>query len=119
MQILHHGVSAIFGSGSQQLSHGRLLPSNTAEGEWSNHCIDCVPLAMQAKEEKQSSAKIRKILEILTDIKDRSEGKEKTIVFSQFTTMLDLIEPFLRDERIRYVRCKSNQVFVTEVLRVG
>lgn len=88
-----------------------------AEGEWSNHCIDCVPLAMQAKEEKQSSAKIRKIIEILTDIKERSEGREKTIVFSQFTSMLDLIEPFLRDERIRYVRCKSSQAFVIGVLQ--
>ncbi len=45
------------------------------------------------------------ILKILDEIKTRSDGVEKTIIFSQFTSMLDLIEPFLKDERIRYVRC--------------
>ncbi|KAK2460825.1 hypothetical protein APHAL10511_007295 [Amanita phalloides] len=84
-----------------------LSPSNAAEGEWENACIDCVPLALHAQEIEKgrpSSAKIRKILEILQDIEERSDGVEKTIVFSQFTSMLDLIEPFLKDERIRYVR---------------
>jgi SNF2 family DNA or RNA helicase len=52
-----------------------------------------------------SSTKIRKILELLGDIEDRGEG-EKTIIFSQFTSMLDLIEPFLKAEQIKYVRCK-------------
>ncbi|KAF8639149.1 hypothetical protein AX17_001638 [Amanita inopinata Kibby_2008] len=83
-----------------------LNPSNTAEGKQNNYCIDCEPLARKAEEaerERPSSAKIRKILEILRDIGDRSEG-EKTIIFSQFTSMLDLIEPFLKDEGIRYVR---------------
>jgi SNF2 family DNA or RNA helicase len=31
---------------------------------------------------------------------------EKTIVFSQFTTMLDLIELFLKDAGITFVRCE-------------
>ena len=52
-----------------------------------------------------SSAKIRKILELLGDIEERDE-EEKTIIFSQFTSMLDLIEPFLKAEGIKYVRCK-------------
>ena len=47
------------------------------------------------------------ILKLLDDIKTRSDGVEKTIIFSQFTSMLDLIEPFLKDEYIRYVRCTS------------
>lgn len=72
------------------------------------YCIDCAPLAIQAKmedDDRNSSAKIRMILKLLREIDERSDGEEKTIIFSQFTTMLDLIEPFLREEGIRYVRC--------------
>jgi Superfamily II DNA/RNA helicases, SNF2 family len=92
----------------------RLTPNNTAADEWETHCIDCAPLAIQAKlqsEGRTSSAKIRMILKLLHDIDERGEG-EKTIVFSQFTSMLDLIEPFLRDRGIKYVRCKSSDLFV-------
>jgi SNF2 family DNA or RNA helicase len=86
----------------------RLNPQNIGSGEYDNHCVDCVPLAMQAKmqaEDRPASAKIRMILKLLREIDDRSDGEEKTIIFSQFTSMLDLIEPFLREEGIRYVRC--------------
>ncbi|KZT54103.1 hypothetical protein CALCODRAFT_473944 [Calocera cornea HHB12733] len=51
-----------------------------------------------------SSAKIRKIVELLTDIANRSNRQEKTIIFSQFTGMLDLIEPFLKHHRIKFSR---------------
>ncbi|KIW16227.1 hypothetical protein PV08_06278 [Exophiala spinifera] len=46
------------------------------------------------------SAKIRHLLGILK----ADSHKHKYIVFSFFTSMLDLIEPFLRHQRIRYVR---------------
>ena len=52
-----------------------------------------------------SSAKIRKLLEIVLGIEKRSGQKEKTIVFSQFTSFLNLIEPFLRAAGIKFVRC--------------
>jgi hypothetical protein len=57
------------------------------------------------------SAKIRKILELLKEInaRENDEGEptgEKTIVFSQFTTMLDLIQLFLKDAGIAYARCE-------------
>jgi SNF2 family DNA or RNA helicase len=87
----------------------RLTPNNTAADEWETHCVDCAPLAIQAKlqsEGRTSSAKIRMILKLLHDIDERAEG-EKTIIFSQFTSMLDLIEPFLRDRGIKYVRCET------------
>jgi SNF2 family DNA or RNA helicase len=43
------------------------------------------------------------MLEILqTQVDDKPV---KTIIFSQFTTMLDLIEPFLRDHNLPYGRC--------------
>ncbi|KAJ6525458.1 SNF2 family DNA-dependent ATPase [Mycena vulgaris] len=79
-------------------------PRNMAEGE--AYCIDCAPLAIQAKIEetdRNSSAKIRMILKLLRDI-DQRDGEEKTIIFSQFTSMLDLVEPFLREAGVRYVR---------------
>ncbi|KAF5648407.1 RIS1 [Fusarium sp. NRRL 52700] len=47
-----------------------------------------------------ASSKIRELIKILQD-----EVKEhKFIVFSQFTSMLDLVEPFFRKERFRFVR---------------
>ncbi|KAJ4254339.1 hypothetical protein NW762_009931 [Fusarium torreyae] len=47
-----------------------------------------------------ASSKIRELIKIL-----QGEVKEhKFIVFSQFTSMLNLIEPFFRKERFRFVR---------------
>jgi SNF2 family DNA or RNA helicase len=52
------------------------------------------------------------LLELLKEINAREDDEgeptgEKTIVFSQFTSMLDLIQPFLKDAGIAFVRCKS------------
>ena len=72
------------------------------------YCSDCAPPAIQAQiaeDDDGSSAKIRMMLKLLKKIEQRGDGDEKTIVFSQFTTMLDLVEPFLKREGIRYVRC--------------
>ena len=46
------------------------------------------------------------VLKLLQMIDERSGGKEKTIIFSQFTSMLNLLEPFLRDNGIKFVRCE-------------
>ncbi|KAG6811355.1 hypothetical protein H0H92_007820 [Tricholoma furcatifolium] len=84
-----------------------LDPRNAAPDTSEPMCIDCVPLAQQAKqalETRPSSAKIRMVLKLLNDIDVRSKREEKTIIFSQFTKMLDLIEPFLREKGIEYVR---------------
>ncbi|KZT30161.1 hypothetical protein NEOLEDRAFT_1238288 [Neolentinus lepideus HHB14362 ss-1] len=51
-----------------------------------------------------SSAKIRAIIRLLGDIRTRSGGTEKTIVYSQWTRMLDLIEKFMDDKGIRHTR---------------
>lgn len=74
-------------------------------------CNDCDKLARRKSIDPsatlpQDSAKIRKILSILEDIEERSGGMEKTIIFSQFTSMLDVIQPFLRHRGIKFVRCK-------------
>ncbi|KAH7882890.1 SNF2 family N-terminal domain-containing protein [Phlebopus sp. FC_14] len=82
--------------------------------EDSNHCKECFSLVSTAQCKSSESmknldlppdsAKIRKIMAILKEIDARSNGVEKTIIFSQFTSMLDLIGPFLDAEGIKYVR---------------
>lgn len=52
-----------------------------------------------------SSAKVRMMLQLLHTIEHRSDGLDKTIIFTQFTSMMDLIEPFLKDAGFHYVRC--------------
>lgn len=44
-------------------------------------------------------------MKVLRDIRDQGKG-ERTIVFSQFTSFLDLVEPFLLLEKIKFARCK-------------
>ncbi|KAJ3744141.1 P-loop containing nucleoside triphosphate hydrolase protein [Lentinula detonsa] len=51
----------------------------------------------------QASTKIKITLGLLREIKTRP-GNEKTIIFSQFTSMLNIIEPFLQRQGIRFAR---------------
>lgn len=85
------------------------------EDQEADQCLECVTIAGKAQAKKRkgtdlppSSAKIRMMMQLLLAVQERSEGKEKTIVFSQFTSFLNLLEPFLKDEGIGYVRCKSS-----------
>lgn len=58
------------------------------------------PLPPGDKHSILSSAKIRELTRLL-----RAEAHEhKFIVFSQFTSMLDLVEPFLQKEKLRFTR---------------
>ena len=54
----------------------------------------------EAQPSETTSAKIRHLLTIL----HREIPEHKTIVFSQFTSMLDLIEPHLRSNSMKYTR---------------
>jgi SNF2 family DNA or RNA helicase len=112
-------VSIVISRFGRLLTSSRLTAENVAkDGE---HCNDCIELALKARRKSLSpnkdsdlppdSAKIRKLLELLKEINSREndEGEptgEKTIVFSQFTTMLDLIQPFLKEAGIKCVRCE-------------
>jgi len=90
-----------------QVCTTELTPKNAGGDGWDTYCSDCVTLAREAKrakEDRPSSAKIRMILKLLHEVDERSEGEEKTIIFSQFTKMLDIIEPFLTEKGIKYVR---------------
>lgn len=90
-------------------------------GRTDTHCQECHKLTGLARRKSitrpgsnlpPDSAKIREILRLLRDIQENDgdgsgdgEG-EKTIIFSQFTSMLDLIQPFLTEEGIKHVRCE-------------
>ena len=60
------------------------------------HCEDCARIARKARAQSEgfqgsglppSSAKIRMMLKLLESIKTRSGGKEKTIIFSQVSSV--------------------------------
>lgn len=88
-------------------------------GVKSQYCPDCeLQVVIKARRKSvakddddlsplSSSAKIRKLLEVLEKIDNDSEGDDKTIVFSQFTKFLDIIEKFLRKAGRKFVRCES------------
>ncbi|KAI9569336.1 SNF2 family N-terminal domain-containing protein [Boletus coccyginus] len=87
----------------------QLCQTALAAGDNATHCTECRSLAKTTESTLKSnlppeSAKIKKILDILNTIDERSESVEKTIIFSQFTTMLDLIEPFLDARGIKHIR---------------
>ncbi|KZT22942.1 hypothetical protein NEOLEDRAFT_1157534 [Neolentinus lepideus HHB14362 ss-1] len=95
-----------------QMCRTELDSSNTSDEDGA-YCTACSDLARRARRKSTlsgpsslppDSAKIRKIVELLHEIDERSEGQEKTIIFSQFTSMLDLIEPFLKAQNFQFVR---------------
>ncbi|KDN37414.1 hypothetical protein K437DRAFT_259799 [Tilletiaria anomala UBC 951] len=51
----------------------------------------------------RTSTKINTMVRMLTDF-HKDAPAEKAIVFSQFTSFLDLVEPFLKEEGLNYVR---------------
>ncbi|ODQ67633.1 hypothetical protein NADFUDRAFT_64738 [Nadsonia fulvescens var. elongata DSM 6958] len=65
------------------------------------HCDNCIRQFVEESTEPKlnKSAKITEMLAILTQNSNR-----KTIIFSQFTTMLDIIEPHLFSREIKFVR---------------
>ncbi|POS77991.1 DNA repair protein RAD16 [Diaporthe helianthi] len=56
--------------------------------------------AAKSKKHLMNSSKIREIVKIL----HKEAPEHKFIVFSQFTSMLDLVEPYLRKEGFKFVR---------------
>ncbi|KIK54510.1 hypothetical protein GYMLUDRAFT_63113 [Collybiopsis luxurians FD-317 M1] len=68
-------------------------------------CSQYIEMARQLCRTKPS-AKIKKMIQILQDIKSRPNN-EKTIIFSQFTSMLDITQDFLSNYGIRFTRSHS------------
>ncbi|KIJ59865.1 hypothetical protein HYDPIDRAFT_117943 [Hydnomerulius pinastri MD-312] len=100
-------LAAMFGQlGMSGGKKCQLCQTALPAGNDSTHCKDCSSIVNAVSDPSlpPESAKIRKILDILRKIDERSDGVEKTIIFSQFTSMLDLIEPFLDKEGVKHVR---------------
>ena len=92
------------------MSFYRITSANST-GKMEGHCDGCATITLQARAQLSTqgdSAKIRMILKLLNEVDENSRGADKTIIFSQFTSMLDLVEPWLKDAGYRFVRCESN-----------
>ncbi|KAN0062401.1 hypothetical protein ACQY0O_005284 [Thecaphora frezii] len=86
------------------------LPQPPADSVSSMHktlCEGCITAVQKIKganwTAEKGSTKIRMMLKILDEIRS-GDRSEKTIVFSQFTSFLDLVEPFLRMHKYNFVR---------------
>ncbi|KAI0836373.1 SNF2 family N-terminal domain-containing protein [Hypoxylon sp. FL0890] len=76
-----------------------------SESEFDSDSSDGVPYFRSRRQRQKiphvlASAKIRQLITLL----HKEVHDHKFIVFSQFTSMLDLVEPFFRKEGIRYTR---------------
>ncbi|KAF4978603.1 hypothetical protein FZEAL_5052 [Fusarium zealandicum] len=89
-------------SGSSDSDPASDSGSDSDESELSSEEDDSVlyPAGDANSPQVLASAKIRELIKIL----DGEVREHKFIVFSQFTSMLDLVEPFFRKERFRFVR---------------
>ena len=54
------------------------------------------------------STKMKKMYEILEETKEKSGNKDKTIIFSQWTSCLDLLDHFLREKGYCFVRYQGD-----------
>ncbi|KAJ7150911.1 P-loop containing nucleoside triphosphate hydrolase protein [Mycena crocata] len=82
------------------------LCMSPAANEWPGHCINCAALKVQAqnlRKPTRASTKIRTIVKLLRKIAT-SNNQEKTVIFSQFTSMLDVIGPFVSAICLDFVR---------------
>ena len=71
------------------------------------HCSACQAVVAKNVDTSDSdSAKIRKVIELVDDIEQRSNKTEKIIIFSQFTMMLRLIQEVLNERGLKFVQCK-------------
>ncbi|KAH7101210.1 P-loop containing nucleoside triphosphate hydrolase protein [Auriculariales sp. MPI-PUGE-AT-0066] len=82
-------------------------------------CDDCAGILMESRRialadvnNDQSantlSAKIRKMHQLLLQIWEESDEQDKTIIFSQFTGMLDLVGNFFNEKNIKFTRFDGN-----------
>ena len=71
------------------------------------HCTSCaIIVAKNADTAVSDSAKIRKVIELVDSIEERSNKTEKIIIFSQFTSMLRLIQEVLNERGLKFVQCE-------------
>ncbi|GAA6060368.1 hypothetical protein JCM10212_004552 [Sporobolomyces blumeae] len=102
-------VEASLASTSSGGSSCKLCGEPTRTGEYCSTCQESMNLYAHL----QTSTKVTKTMQLLEQIRDEPrtvgpEGHElppkKTIIFSQFTSMFDVLEPFLRKGGYGFVR---------------
>jgi SNF2 family DNA or RNA helicase len=86
-----------------------LLTASRLASSAESYCRSCA-LAHSATQRTSNdpryrSAKIRQIIKIVVDV-EKKPNPGKTIVFSDFVKMLDIVAYVLNEERIRFVRCE-------------
>lgn len=74
--------------------------SGGSESEFDESDVPRAPHRLVKGKRLMNSSKIREIIKIL----HREANEHKFIVFSQFTSMLDLVEPYLWNQGFRFVR---------------
>jgi SNF2 family DNA or RNA helicase len=78
-------------------------------GPKDTHCASCkIIVARNADISVSDSAKIRKVIELVDGIEERSNKTEKIIIFSQFTSMLRLIQEVLNERDLKFVQCRRS-----------
>jgi SNF2 family DNA or RNA helicase len=83
------------------------------------HIVSVKPLTKAVRlPDVKVSSKMLQMLSILEDIKARSRGKEKTIVFSQFTSLLDEIASFLKTRGYTTVQCTSYKLLTNRLANI-
>jgi SNF2 family DNA or RNA helicase len=87
------------------------LCGKSIEASSSTFCTNCQSTILSPSLNQQqglfkTSTKVRKMLEILEETRENNPG-EKTIIFSQFTSMLDLMEGPLKKHGFKVCRCKA------------
>ncbi|KAJ7058526.1 SNF2 family N-terminal domain-containing protein [Mycena amicta] len=81
----------------------RLTRKSMAGKDWPGYCVSCAALQVQSENLSgplRPSAKIRKIVSLLK----RKPQNEKAVIFSQWTSFLDLLEPFLFAMGVQFTR---------------
>lgn len=74
------------------------------QADESRFCVSCDE-EMNRYNGLQFSTKIRQVLDKLKEIRER-DLLEKTIVFSQFVSMFDLLKPFLKADGFKFIECR-------------
>lgn len=80
----------------------KVLPSEDSSSPFCQDCKNTV-LSTAPNDLFKTSTKIRKLIDILKHTRENNPG-EKTIIFSQFTSMLDLMEHPLRKHGFKFCR---------------
>jgi SNF2 family DNA or RNA helicase len=71
-------------------------------------CKDAAIIGEASVFKGQMSTKVKAVFDIVDQIEGQyTDGEEdKVVIYSQFTSMLDVLEPFLKQRGTKYVRCE-------------